>query len=157
VSKGGCPSPCRYVVTLLVKNPTPPRPWSACVPARPRPSRPPAPLMAAAASSGSGRLHAKPSSPPPSLAPTLAHQPSLDPCIEPPPPVSQSRRPPPLAAGAPLAGLLPAPTKPRNRPPRTRGSIPARARPVPAGGSPEFGRTAAGWCLGTALRSSKSS
>jgi hypothetical protein len=50
----------------------------------------------------------------------------------------------------------PCPTKPKNRHPRARGSIPARARPVPAGGSPEFGRTAAGRCSGTPLRSHNS-
>jgi hypothetical protein len=57
----------------------------------------------------------------------------------------------------PLASPLPAPTKHRNQPPGTRGSFPARARPVPAAGSPEFGRTAAGRCSGTTLRSPKSS
>jgi Tfp pilus assembly protein FimV len=25
--KGGCPSPCRHVITLLIKKPTPSRPW----------------------------------------------------------------------------------------------------------------------------------
>jgi hypothetical protein len=102
-------------------------------------SRPPAPLKAAAASSGSGRLHTKPSSPPPPLAPTLAHQPSLVPCIKPPSPVQQSRRPPPMAASAPpIAGPLPAPTKHRNRAPRTRRTF---SRPRPAG----HGRRLAGF------------
>jgi hypothetical protein len=43
----------------------------------------------------------------------------------------------------PLAGLLPTPSNPRNRPLGTQGPSPARARPAPAGGWPEFGRTAA--------------
>jgi hypothetical protein len=43
-----------------------------------------------------------------------------------------------------LVGLLPAPTKPKNRSPRPQGPSPARARPVPAGGWPEFSRNTAG-------------
>jgi hypothetical protein len=91
--------------------------------------------------------------------------PSIPPCCSSPtcPPLPQSRHHAgiPVAAATaagrpPLAGLLPAPSEPRNCPPRTQGSIPARARPVPAGGSPEFGRTAAGRCSGTALRSHNS-
>jgi hypothetical protein len=52
----------------------------------------------------------------------------------------------------PLAGLLPTPSNPRNRPLGTQGPSPARARPAPAGGWPEFGRTAAARPPGTTLR-----
>jgi hypothetical protein len=141
---------------LLVKNRTASRLCPACVPTVHRPpSRPPAPLKETAASSGSGRLHTKSISPPPSLAPTVARRRTRLPHRAATSPAQRSRRPPPLAAGAPLAGPLPAPTKHRNQPPGTRGSFPARARPVPAACSPEFGRIAAGRCPGTQLRAPK--
>jgi hypothetical protein len=98
---------------------------------------------------GSGRLCAKSTLPPPFSAPTLTPQPPHAPCIEPTPPEFQPRQPPCLATSAPLAGLLPAPSEPRNRSPRTQGPSPARARPAPAGGWPEFGRIAAGRRPGT--------
>jgi hypothetical protein len=89
---------------------------------------------------GSGRLRAQPTWPPPFPAPTLTHQPPQAPLHRVPPPDSRSRRPPRLAAGVPPHQSLTAPTKPANRPLATQGPSPARA---PAGGWPEFGRTAA--------------
>jgi hypothetical protein len=115
---------------LLVKNPSAPRPEFCLRACQAGPSRPPAPWMAAAASSRSGRLHTEPSPSPPSLASTKTHRRARHSHRAATPPVSQSRRPPSLAAGAPLAGLLPAPSKPRNRSPRTQGPSPARPRPA---------------------------
>jgi hypothetical protein len=57
----------------------------------------------------------------------------------------------------PLAGFLPTPSNPRNRPLGTQGPSPARARPAPAGGWLEFGRTAAARPPGTTLQRRKSS
>jgi hypothetical protein len=57
----------------------------------------------------------------------------------------------------PLAGLLPTPSNPQNRPLGTQGPFPARARPAPAGGWPEFGRTAAARPPGTTLQRGSSS
>jgi hypothetical protein len=68
----------------------------------------------------------------------------------------RSRRPPCLAAGALSCRSLPGPSKQGNRPLGTQGPSPTRARPVPAGGSPEFGRTAAGRHPGAPLRSHSS-
>jgi hypothetical protein len=110
----------------------------ACVPARPRPCRPPAPLRAAVASSGSGRLHAKPSSPPAFPTPTLTHQPPLDPCIEPPTTGTAVAAATTAGHRHPTSPALPLPNRAQESTPRTRGSIPARTRPVPAAGSPEF-------------------
>jgi hypothetical protein len=123
---------------------------------QPRPEPPAAQLEAAAASFGFGRPQVQTNPPPPSLAPTQARRPARLPHRIATSPAQRSRQPPPLDAGAPTSPVSPCPTEPRNRLPRTRGSIPARARPVPAGGSPEFGRTAAGRCSGTALRSHNS-
>jgi hypothetical protein len=96
------------------------------------PCAPPAPLMEAAASSGLRPAAHPTETPSTSPAHVIAHQTSLVPCIEPPSPVQQSRRPPPLGAGAPLAGPLPAPTKHRNRTPRTRRTF-SRQRPAGPG------------------------
>jgi hypothetical protein len=64
---------------------------------------------------------------------------------KPPSPEQDGRRGyPSLAAGAHPAGPSPSATEHGNRSPGTQGPSPARARPAPADGWPEFGRTAAG-------------
>jgi hypothetical protein len=122
-------------------------PCPPCVLARPRPSRPPAPLRSSAASFGSGRLHAKPSSPPPSPTPTLTLQPPLDPCIE--SPTAGTAAAAATAAGRrrPTSPALPLPTRAQESAPkdprvdsrprpagcgrRFAGIWPDRCRPVP--------------------------
>jgi hypothetical protein len=52
----------------------------------------------------------------------------------------------------PLAGLLPAPSKNGNRSPRTQGPSPARARPAPDDGWPEFCQTATAGRPGATLQ-----
>jgi hypothetical protein len=96
---------------LLIKNPSAPRPESYLRACQGGPSRPPAPRMAAAASSRSGRLHTEPSPSPPSLASTKTHWCARHSHRAATPPVSQSRRPPSLAAGAPSSAFsLPHPS-----------------------------------------------
>jgi hypothetical protein len=122
---------------LLVKNPSAPRLEFCLRACQAGSSRLPAPWMAAAVSSRSGRLHTERSPSAPSLASTKTHRRARHSHRAATPPVSQSRRPPSLAAGAPLAGLFPASSEPRNRSPRTQGPSPAHARPAPAGGWPD--------------------
>jgi hypothetical protein len=111
----------------------------SCADRRPQP----VPEKAAAASPSSGRLH-----PQTELASTF-------PCTYPSSPACPSSPQSPTSPAQGRGGHRrwspappprrpsPCPTEPRNQPSRTRGSIPTRARPAPASGSPEFGRTAA--------------
>jgi hypothetical protein len=110
----------------------------------PRPNR-----TAAGAIVGShDELRLWPAARPANLATTLPYPYCNSPTAQAPlhrvtPPDSRPRRPPRLAAGVPPHRSLTAPTKPANRALATQGPSPARARPAPAGGWPEFGRTAA--------------
>jgi hypothetical protein len=131
---------------LVVADELPGRPYKGALrscPGRAAVKPPPAPLLATAVSSRPGRLCTKPSPSSPSLASTKTQRRARHSHRAATPPVFQPRRPPGLAAGAPLADPFPGPTNLKNRSPRTQGPSPARARPAPAGGWPEFGQTAA--------------
>jgi hypothetical protein len=90
----------------------------------------------------SGRLRTKTSSSPPSLASTKARRPVRKPLL------SRPRRSRKVAAATgPGRRRRPSPTSSPLRASTgigPQGPSPARARPAPAGGWPEFGRTAAG-------------
>jgi hypothetical protein len=151
--KAGVLHPSAHPHLLLVKAPTAPRPWCRLRACQAATEPPAAPLQAATASSMSDRLHPPKSSAfPPPLAPTIARRRARRPRGAPPHRHSRPRRPPRLAAGAPPRRPLPGPSEHENRPPGTQGPSPTRARPAPAGGWPEFGRTAAGQRPGTTLQ-----
>jgi hypothetical protein len=116
-----------------------PRSCPCVAPDRP-PRSPPCPPRRAASS---GRLRTKTSCSPPSLASTIAPQPPHAPASSPCRRNSSRGGHRAWPAAPPLAGPFPVATEPGNGSPMTQGSSPARARPAPAGGWPEFGRTAA--------------
>jgi hypothetical protein len=131
--KGGCPSPCRHVITLLIKKPTPSRPWfrlRACQAT----TEPPA----GAIDGNRGELRVWPAARQTELASTLPCLYSSSPTIprplhRAPPPVSQSRRP---------AGRRRPPRRPSPCPNQAKESTPkdprVDPRPRPAGPGRRF-------------------
>jgi hypothetical protein len=131
---------------LVVADELPGRPYKGAPPSYPGRAAvepPPAPLLAAAASSRLGRLCTKPNPSPPSLASTKTHRRAATPAE--PPTASYrplQRRPPPATAAHPTAGHLysqiqtkPVPSHPSTLPPpfpgqarrRLTGILPPRA------------------------------
>jgi hypothetical protein len=95
------------------------------------------------------------SSPPPCYRTHALHGPSKQPA----PPIRRSRAPGgrrPAAPRRPTADGITAPTNLPNQAWGTTRPSPARARPVPAAGSLEFGRTATGRCSRTTLQAPNS-
>jgi hypothetical protein len=152
--KAGVLHPAARPHLLLVKAPTATRPWRCLQAFQAATETPAAPLQAAAASSVSAPP--KSSAFPPPLAPIIAQRRARRPRGAPPCRHISPRRPPRLAAGTPPRQPLPGPSQHGNRPPGTQGPSPARARPAPAGGWPEFGRTAASRRPGTTLQVNES-
>jgi hypothetical protein len=98
---------------LVVADGLPGRPYKGVPPSCPGQAvvkPPPAPLLAAAASSRPGRLCTKPSLSPPSLASTKLTDVPATPTEPPPRRDFQPRRPPPPVVGVPLAGAASPPS-----------------------------------------------